>query len=71
MSSTLLKRFEKNKICIINYLHYLLQKIRNYKKGVPQTTQISKLESIFLKCPSQLEFDVNTFCGAQLVKCSS
>ena len=41
---------------LTNYYYYLLRKLRNYQKGAPQTAQISKLESIFSKDPSHLEF---------------
>ena len=43
-----------------NYSHYLLRKLRSYQKGVPRTAQISKLESIFSKFPSQQESGGNT-----------
>ena len=40
----------------INYSHYISQNKEIIKKGVPQTSKISKQERISSKSPSQLRF---------------
>ena len=49
--------------------HFSLPKLRYNKIGVPQTTQISKLELFFSKCPSQLAFGGEQFFWEKLVMC--